>query len=234
MQRILSGFLLILSAAFVWMSNPPQAFDSVLVVLGIDPESPWGNFLEGLAIGLFVVILQLLANFMYENLLMPLLPSHKGGVWIYSLFPLPNEEFQDKRLTVGVFEMKQTLDNIEISCGLAFMATGAQLESRGEWTSDTVSISRKRIDLIYDLSTHHSYQNEKDKEYRGHIRLNKLATAGIIGKPYSGFFNDLKDRSHIKGPIYAERVSPFRWRFEHYKKQLEARKSELLARLEAY
>ncbi|HET9639029.1 MAG TPA: hypothetical protein VFP12_07470 [Allosphingosinicella sp.] len=235
MHRTVGGFMLVLGAALAWATNPPGLLNALLALGGISPSGALGRLLEGVVIGLFILILQAVLVFLFDVFVLPVFPGQKTGVWVYSLMPeVPNPEFTDERPTVGVFELTQKGSSPRVECGLAFLAGGATLSSRGTWRSDTVAAGRARIDLIYDLDTHTQYKKEQQKEYRGHIRLERLKTKGIIGTPYLGHFNDLKDRSHIKGPIYAEHVSAFTWRFNHYKELLESKKIALLERLSKY
>jgi hypothetical protein len=227
--------MLVLGAALAWLANPPSIFIKLAAFGGVSPTGALGRLLEGVFVGLFILALQAVLVLLFDAIILPALPGQKTGVWVYSLLPnVPNPEFSDERPTVGVFELTQKAGSPRVECGLAFLAGGATLASRGTWRSDTVAVGRSRVDLIYDLDTHTQYQREEQKDYRGHIRLERLKTKGIIGTPYLGYFNDLKDRSHIKGPIYAEHVSILTWRFDHYKRLLETKKLELLERLSRY
>jgi hypothetical protein len=190
------------------MSNPPRLFLSALTALGLQPESYAGGFLEGVAIGLFLLVVQGIALWVFERFMMPFLPNYKGGTWVYSLLPGPNKEMRAPRPTVGRFRIKFESGRYVVEDGYAYWVEGNDLEGRGRWSSNIVSISKNRIDIIYQLSGEFKF-DERTKHYEGHIRLEKVSEAKVIGKPHRGHFNDLEERAHVKGPIYAERVNRF-------------------------
>lgn len=232
MHRKLDWLFLLLSAGVVWMSNPPRLFSSALTALNLRSDGYVGGFLEGVTIGLFLVVAQGIALWVFERFLMPLSTNYKGGTWVYSLLPEPNEEFSEPRPSVGRFRIKFESGRYVVEDGYAYWVVGNQLQGRARWSSSIVSISRNRIDIIYQLSGEFTF-DERTKHYEGHIRLEKVYEAKVIGKPHRGHFNDLEERAHFKGPIYAERVSRFQSGAEDLRRQLLLKNEELIDKLKS-
>lgn len=232
MHKKIEWLFLALSAAMVWLVNPPSIFDALLSLIGIPPSSYAGAMMEGLAVGVFLLVLQNAALFVFDQLILPLTSNYKGGTWIYSLLPKPNIEFVDARPTVGRFRIRIRQGRYVVEDGYAYWVTPQGLKGRGRWSSKIVCIADGRIDIIYRLDSEFRFQGEKATHYEGHIKLEQCSERRVVGRPHRGHFNDLEDRAHVRGPIYAERVSRFSSRVEALRETIESRATALLYKLE--
>ena len=229
---MIQRFFLLLSAGLIWLANPPAAVSRIIEALGFDPAAGAGAFIHGIVIALGLLVLERAIALVQENLISPLATSYKGGVWIYSLLPRPNEEFSDERPTIGIFNIRRSRGGYRVSNGRAFQIRDGKLKKRGEWTADCLGVGEQGIDIIYHMVTDFRYGEEQEEEYDGHIRLADCDRKGLCGRAYRGRFNDLSRRSHVMGPVYAEHVSRFPVRRVKYDRYIERKFNELYAQLE--
>lgn len=231
MDKRIEGFFLILSASLVWLANPPALIGGILKLIGIDRNSASGMMTEGLAIGVFLLFFQRAAILIFDRLVLPFYPSYVGGTWVYALLPKPNVEFSDDRPTVGRFRIRLRAGRYVVEDGYAYWVKSDELIGRGQWSSSIMCASESRIDMIYQLDAEFRFEGEKATHYEGHIKLRPCKERKVIGRPYRGHFNDLEERAHVRGPIYAERVNRFQWRIERLRSHLEQNKTKLLGKL---
>lgn len=229
MHKKLEWFFLVLSAGVIWMSNPPDLFGAALSVIGLRPGTYTGGFAEGLVIGVALVAAQAVLLQVYERLLLPFSPHYKGGIWMYSFRP---KRAADRQPTVGLFRIRMKSGRLVVEDGVAYWASTDGLKGRGRWTSRNLSILDDRIDIIYQLEPEFEFRVERSARYEGHIRLERREERKIMGKPHRGYLTDLEERSHVRGPIYAERIRRFQWGMAGLAERLESNRGALLYKLE--
>lgn len=204
---MIQRFVLVLSVALIWLSNPPAWIDSTIASFGLDPRGSWAALLSGAAIAIVLLALERLLELFSEAVILPLRGDYKGGVWLYALLPKPNAEFTEERPTVGIFTLRRKDGQYRVTNGRGYQIKAGKLIARGDWVAKCVGANKDHLDLIYELTTHFRYKDEKDSRYKGHIHLLNRDARGLFGPAYAGEFNDLDTRSHVLGPIYAEHAS---------------------------
>lgn len=227
-----SKFILLLGAGLIWLTNPPAAFSSILVALGFDPESAISKFSIGLGVAGVLMFLAWLSEYAGDFVVRFFARNHPTGIWLYSYAPKPNAEFGDERPTVGIFSISKRNGRYSISDGESYQIRENGLLKRGEWTARNVTRNQNSIEFVYNFESHRKYEDEKDPKFKGHIHLICRDKAGILGPVQSGMVNDLDERSHVWGPIHAEKVSKITQRRSFAKAKLEERFSDLYAQLD--
>ena len=172
----------LLSAAAIWLTKPPMYIDKIIRDVGLDPDKGTGAFLEGLIVAIIILLVQR-AALLAERRASIFLPDYVGGVWMFALLPIHNEEFSDDRRTVGLFLVKPRKAGYAVSFGESFLIDPrGNLIKRGEWSANNIVIDGAYLDFIYTLKTSFKYREERDFEYRGVISLRSRDQKGDYGK----------------------------------------------------
>jgi hypothetical protein len=220
----------LLAAGLVWITNPPEAATSLVIAI-FGPDAP--TWVKGFATGILIAFVLLAMEWLFDRFvvrfILPWTGGFRGGIWLYALVPKGSTAPERHRATVGVFCVKLQDGQYYISHGQAYIIRDSKLVRRGTLHSLTVTAEKKELHIVYVLTAAADY-NQDAPDVEGYMRLRDCETLGLIGREFQGRFNDLKDRGHVHGRVYAEHVSrSLKWK--EYHRVLEARYKEFLERL---
>ncbi|HLJ30697.1 MAG TPA: TIR domain-containing protein [Candidatus Angelobacter sp.] len=147
------------------------------------------------------------------------------GWWIYSLLAETPDGMRD---TIGYFDIQHREDRYIISEGRAFWVIKDSLIHRGNWRSDLVWLRSDMIKFIYTMASVKAIENSPS-EFDGYLELRTSQLKPVLGRScWLGSFNDLKDRSLIKGPVYAEHLGEMHSDPSDLRDRLQRKRKKLL------
>lgn len=222
----------LLSAGLVWIANPPGMATSLATAI-FGPSAPaWVTaFATGILIAIVLLVMEWAVGRIVVRLVLPWTAGFRGGIWLYTLVPKGPSLPERDRATVGIFCIRLKDGQYYIAHGQAYIIRDSKLARRGTFHSLAMAAERNELHIVYVLTPDAEYKQDAP-DIEGYMRLRDCETPGLIGSAFQGSFNNLKDRGHVQGRLYAEHVSSFvKW--DKYHKMLKSRYRELLDELVA-
>ncbi|MBI3582450.1 MAG: hypothetical protein HY096_00690 [Nitrospinae bacterium] len=214
---IKAGFL-ILSAWLTLQTDLDNLIHKFMVNHKFDQHIGLRNLLVSFAIAVMALIFLFIEGILWKYFG----GYNRNGWWVYGLVDdeetTVNNSEEGAKPIVGYFYVDHKPNEITVSRAHCFYydEKNVSLIKRGDWQSNKVWVSKKAIQLVYDMRADEVHENMfMPRTYIGFMQLDANSENGISGTDvHNGFVVAVTDEHNHGGYMYCERIKKawFFWR----------------------